>query len=159
MSFLVNGHPAKCMALDLGIIGSHTACTKERFVICIAWASGHGCSQQVRRFDRVAPSAWRWTRAAALEACVFVASQRPQGGFPRLRRIPPPIHACADQQGVHAALLAVGLPIITTERVQCARRFWTSASPHGSSTQRPRRRGEQCGRRFRRATSHGSFCL
>ncbi|CAK0876195.1 unnamed protein product, partial [Prorocentrum cordatum] len=39
VSLLGNGHPGKFIAMDRGIVGNHTACTKERFVACIDQAA------------------------------------------------------------------------------------------------------------------------
>ena len=39
ISIVGNGHPSKFIAIDRGMVGNHTACTKERFLIALDRAS------------------------------------------------------------------------------------------------------------------------
>ncbi|CAK0828249.1 unnamed protein product, partial [Prorocentrum cordatum] len=71
VSLLGNGHPGKFIAMDRGIVGNHTACTKERFVACIDQAAArHAALPAGSRLPR-GVSAWAWLPLAPQQAQTF----------------------------------------------------------------------------------------
>ncbi|CAK9074941.1 DUF3510 domain-containing protein, partial [Durusdinium trenchii] len=70
LSVLGNGHPSKFIGMERGLIGNHTACTKECFLIVV--------DTSVARHDALPPHAdvpdaqrWTWLPLTSLQATIF----------------------------------------------------------------------------------------
>ncbi|CAK0808155.1 unnamed protein product, partial [Prorocentrum cordatum] len=71
VSLLGNGHPGKFIAMDRGIVGNHTACTKERFVACIDQAAARRAALPAGSRLPRGVSAWAWLPLAPQQAQTF----------------------------------------------------------------------------------------
>ena len=71
VSLLGNGHRAKFMAMDRGTVGNHTACTKERFVICIDHATRRHAALPAGSRLPSGVSEWTWLPLTPQQARTF----------------------------------------------------------------------------------------
>ena len=71
ISILGNAHPSKFIAIDRAMVGNHTACTKERFLICLDHsAARHAALPE----DATLPpdvDRWTWLPLTTQQAAVF----------------------------------------------------------------------------------------
>ena len=71
ISIVGNGHPGKFIAIDRGMVGNHTAATKERFLIALDHAVARHAALPI---DTVLPegvAAWTWLPLTPQQAEVF----------------------------------------------------------------------------------------
>ena len=71
VSVLGNVHPDMFISMDRGLIGKHTACTKERFVICVDHAVARHAALPEASKVREGGSPWSWLPLTPQQAQSF----------------------------------------------------------------------------------------
>ena len=69
-SILGNGHPAKFISIDRGLLGNHTACTKERFFFCLDEAAPRHAPLP-EDADVSGGKLWTWLPLTPQQASIF----------------------------------------------------------------------------------------
>ena len=66
-----NGHPEKFIPMDRGMTGSHTACTKERFLTCLDHSTARHATLPAEMQLPEGVPAWTWLPLLPQHAEVF----------------------------------------------------------------------------------------
>ena len=71
VSVLGNTHPSKFIIMERGMLGNHTACTKERFTVCLDYAAAFHSALSRHGGEGSDGSNWSWLPLTRQQAEVF----------------------------------------------------------------------------------------
>lgn len=71
ISLVGNAHPSKFIPIDRGDVGIHTACSKERFLICVDRAAARHAALPARTVLPSGSSPWSWLPLTPQQAAAF----------------------------------------------------------------------------------------